>query len=257
MRVLSISILFFSLQIATATLALADNNCTISTFDETVSIKAAIDGDTILLKDGRFVRLIGINTPEINSKSPPAEPYAKEAKNALALLLSNVKQIGLVYGKDKRDRYQRVLAHAFLPNGINIQAELLRKGMAQHIMIPPNDNFFKCYQVAKQHAQGSKKGLWTHRYFRARPADELTLRQIGFFRVFGTVKEIKKRKDTYWLVINERFSFRIDKKDIKYFKNIRPETLRTHTVEASGWIFPYKSGLNMRIRHPKTMKILN
>ena len=235
----------------------ANENCKTTIFNEIVSVKSIIDGDTILLKDGRFIRLVGINSPELNSKSPPAEPYAQEAKDALSALLQDVKQIGLMYGRDKHDHYQRLLAHAFLLDGTNIQAELLKQGTAQHILIPPNNAMYECYRQAEQHAQTNNSGLWTHPYFRIMDADELTLRHIGFFRVIGRIKEIKKRNDNYWLVINERFSFRIDGESLKYFKKSRPETLRTHAIQASGWIFPYKSGLNMRIQHPLNMKILD
>ena len=257
-RVLFVPVLLFTLFAAfSGKLAHASDNCTTTLFSETVTIKSIIDGDTILLEDGRFVRLVGINTPELNKKSPPAEPYAQEAKDALSTLLQDVKQIGLIHGKDKHDHYQRLLAHAFLLDGTNIQTELLKKGMAQHILIPPNNAMYECYRQAERQSQSKKAGLWSHPYFRVMNADELTLRHIGFFRVTGRIKEIKKRKDNYWLVINERFSFRIDSDSLKHFKRNRPETLRTHTVQASGWIFPYKAGLNMRIQHPLNMKILD
>jgi endonuclease YncB( thermonuclease family) len=238
-------------------IAAADSPCVANEYHETVDLKNVIDGDTLLLTDGRFVRLIGVNTPELGREKEPSEPFADEARQALLDILDKTKQIRLVFDKEKRDRYQRVLAHAFLPNGKNIQFELLKAGMAQHIMIPPNDGFYACYRSAEQQAQSSKQGIWSHKRYRVMHADELTLRHVGFYRVKGRVSSVHRKKGNYWLELNERFSFRIDREDMKYFKRLRPETLKTHSIQAKGWIFPYKSGLNMRIQHPKNILILD
>ena len=39
-------------------------SCSLGSSDETVEINHVIDDDTVMLKDGRHVRLIGIDTPE-------------------------------------------------------------------------------------------------------------------------------------------------------------------------------------------------
>lgn len=47
---------------------------------EWVKVKRVNDGDTVQLSDGRFVRYIGINTPEINHERNTAEPFGFEAR---------------------------------------------------------------------------------------------------------------------------------------------------------------------------------
>jgi len=44
------------------------------------SVRWVDDGDTIVLMDGRRVRYIGINAPEIDHKGKKAEPYGYGAK---------------------------------------------------------------------------------------------------------------------------------------------------------------------------------
>lgn len=45
-----------------------------------VSLKRVIDGDTLLLESGEKIRLIGINTPEVDSRFSEAQPGGKAAR---------------------------------------------------------------------------------------------------------------------------------------------------------------------------------
>jgi len=47
---------------------------------EWVTVKRVNDGDTVHLADGRFVRYIGVNAPEINHERNTAEPFGFEAR---------------------------------------------------------------------------------------------------------------------------------------------------------------------------------
>jgi len=129
--------------------ALADTKsfkCGSNRVDETVIVKYVHDGDTLHLADKRKVRLIGIDTPELARKEKPADAFAHEAKDALKKLIASAQnKIGLVYGIEKKDRYGRVLAHLFLPDGTNIQAELISMGYAIAYTVPPNNQYADCY----------------------------------------------------------------------------------------------------------------
>ena len=70
-----------------------------------------IDGDTVVMGDGRKVRYIGIDTPE------RGDPYYKEATAANSRLVKS-KKVSLEYDKEERDRYGRTLAFLFLPDGV-------------------------------------------------------------------------------------------------------------------------------------------
>ena len=74
-------------------------------------VVAVIDGDTLLLADGREVRLVGIQTPKLALGRPdfPTWPLAPEAKAALeALVLEEMTALG--FGGRERDRHGRLLA---------------------------------------------------------------------------------------------------------------------------------------------------
>ena len=47
---------------------------------EWVTVKRVNDGDTLQLADGRLVRYIGVNAPEINHEHNTAEPFGFEAR---------------------------------------------------------------------------------------------------------------------------------------------------------------------------------
>jgi len=88
---------------------------------ETGVAERIIDGDTAVI-NGNSTRFLGINTPE------KGEKYYNEAKNFLSNLILN-QTIELEYGKDKYDKYKRILAFIFL-NEKNVNVEIVRNGFA-------------------------------------------------------------------------------------------------------------------------------
>jgi len=61
------------------------------------------DGDSIVLQDGRHVRYIGINAPEIQHDDRPAEPFGYEAKSLNKEFVYQ-KDVRLEYDREKKDR---------------------------------------------------------------------------------------------------------------------------------------------------------
>src|SRR5690554_1461310 len=81
---------------------------------EAVSSKRVIDGDTLDLADGRRVRLIGINAPEMGRDGQPSEPYAQAARRELQRLVSG-SELRMIIGEQPQDRYGRTLGHLMMP----------------------------------------------------------------------------------------------------------------------------------------------
>ena len=50
---------------------------------DTFKVQRVVDGDTVRLKDGRSVRMIGVNTPETGKKGRSDEPFAVAARERL------------------------------------------------------------------------------------------------------------------------------------------------------------------------------
>ena len=81
----------------------------------------AVDGDTIQLGNGRYVRLLGYDTPEVGACGYWA------AKSEMASLVSGgVKLVN----RSGEDPYGRILAYAQTKAGRDVGTVMLRKGLA-------------------------------------------------------------------------------------------------------------------------------
>ena len=88
--------------------------CASERYDETIIIKKVHDGDTVNLADGRKLRLIGINTPELARDDRPAESYAAEAREYLQQYAEQTRLWRVRWGLQQQDRYGRWLGHVFI-----------------------------------------------------------------------------------------------------------------------------------------------
>ena len=69
-----------------------------------VAVQRVVDGDTLRLSDGRSVRMIGLNTPELGKKGRADEPFAVTARKRLeALVAASDGQLALLPGKESKD----------------------------------------------------------------------------------------------------------------------------------------------------------
>jgi micrococcal nuclease len=75
-------------------------------------VKTVYDGDTVVLEDGRKIRLWGITTPEVQHKDKMADAGGEDAK---AWLINKLKhaRVRLEFDFQKTDKYGRTLAHLF------------------------------------------------------------------------------------------------------------------------------------------------
>ena len=96
-----------------------------------------IDGDTVVLDDGKEVRLVGIQAPKLPLNRPNFKewPLAREAKDELEKLVLN-QRVTLSYGGARIDRHGRTLAHLHTDDGTWAQGEMLNRGLAGSIPSP-------------------------------------------------------------------------------------------------------------------------
>jgi micrococcal nuclease len=125
------------------------------------TVTRVVDGDTIEVAGGERVRLIGVDTPETKDPSRPVGCYGKEASRFTSSLLPAGSSVRLVGDVEQRDRYGRLLAYVYRrSDALFVNAELLRRGFAQLLTIPPNvahtDQFVAIAGQAREGAQG----LW-------------------------------------------------------------------------------------------------
>jgi micrococcal nuclease len=122
-------------------------------------VKWVTDGDTIVLTDGRKVRYIGINAPEIEHDDQKAEPFASEAKSLNQKLVYR-KNIRLEFDRERYDRYGRLLAYVYLRDGSFVNAELLTRGCAFYLYQAPNLKYDPILLAAQRDAMSQKRGIW-------------------------------------------------------------------------------------------------
>jgi len=89
----------------------------------------AVDGDTIKTSEGVYIRLLGIDTPEIRGLCKKEKQLALEAKSYLQIILDNAQEIEVKAGH-KSDKYGRLLAHVYA-DGLDLSSLMLQSGMAR------------------------------------------------------------------------------------------------------------------------------
>lgn len=231
--------------------------CPPNRIDETVVTRSVSDGDTLRLADGRKIRLIGINTPELARDNQPAQPLAGEAKTALSRLLKQTgDRVGLQYGSEKLDKYQRTLAHVYLADGRSVQAALLEQGMAIAFTTPPNDDHSECYQLAEQAAMQQHRGLWALADFQPKTLNQLGQDDDGFRRVRGRVGNISRSSNASWMLLDNKLKVRIAANDMIYFNQPWLQNLAGKKIEIRGWLHPDTPGFFMQLRHPDAVTII-
>ena len=125
-----------------------------------VLCKYVIDGDTIILSDGRRVRYQGINAPEIPHDGQPGEPFGLRAKEVNRRLVQG-KFIDIEISRNQPlDRYNRVIAHVFLRNGKHVGEMLVRAGLAMACTYGKQDRYSKRLLAAQRSAISRKAGIW-------------------------------------------------------------------------------------------------
>jgi endonuclease YncB( thermonuclease family) len=72
------------------------------------NVKKVMDGDTLLLTNGKYVRLIGVDTPETKHPQKPVKYFGKEAFQFIKDMVEG-KEVRLEYDQTRRDRYNRIL----------------------------------------------------------------------------------------------------------------------------------------------------
>jgi len=135
-------------------------------------VSRVVDGDTLKISDGRRVRLIGVDTPEVHYSAKLLKDAERSRRDIAAIQelgkraaaftknLCERKRIRLAYDIEKRDRYGRTLAYVYLEDGTFVNAKILEEGYGQVMTIPPNVKYADYFLRLQQEAKQSNKGLW-------------------------------------------------------------------------------------------------
>lgn len=124
-------------------------------------VTRVIDGDTIEVKTGGHeedVRYVGIDTPETVKPGTPVQCFGPQASAENHRLVER-RAVRLVFDRERRDIYGRLLAYVYLPH-LFVNARLVRLGYARTLAIPPNVEHAALFGRLALAAGRAGRGLW-------------------------------------------------------------------------------------------------
>ncbi len=124
-----------------------------------------VDGDTIAVDmngTSETVRFTGIDTPETHKPNTPVQCYGPAAaaytQNRIKAAGGHVRLVADSLSTN-RDRYNRLLRYVYLPDGTNLDQDLVAKGYAfAYVSFPFTKS--TAFSAAEKNAQDKKLGLW-------------------------------------------------------------------------------------------------
>jgi endonuclease YncB( thermonuclease family) len=180
---------------ATGALAQQQNSCPLEDAGSG-TVRAVLDGRTFVLTDGREIRLAGIEVPE--------------AGNAALEKLLGSRNVTLKRLGGDKDRYGRVLMHAFAANDASsVQHALLAAGHARVAARVGDLNCARLLWNAEHAARTARLGLWSRDSNSPRQADDPAgvLNERGRFTlVEGRVLSVRETGGTIYVNFGRRWS---------------------------------------------------
>lgn len=124
-----------------------------------------VDGDTIdveLSGERVRVRLIGINTPEIVDPRRPVQCFGRESSaKAEELLLGTAVRLETDPSQGRYDKYGRLLAYVYLPDGRSFNKEMIAQGYAYEYTYRLPYRYQSEFKAAQARAREAALGLWS------------------------------------------------------------------------------------------------
>ncbi|HEX19998.1 MAG TPA: hypothetical protein ENG78_04165 [Acidiferrobacteraceae bacterium] len=217
------------------------------------TVRYVIDGDSLVLQDGRQVRLIGINTPELGKRRRRAEPLAQQARKQVQQWVLR-KEVWVTPGKEQFDRYGRLLAHVDLVKGDSLQIKLLRQGLASAIAYPPNISRQRRYHMAEKDARTARIGIWDHPYYAPIPVRRLRYRDTGYRFIFGRIRRAGRGRRAMYLTLGRRVTLIVPRRYWSYWRNLNPRSYRGRAVFVRGWLTRKRGKFSMYVLHPAMLE---
>lgn len=122
------------------------------------------DGDSFRCRDGRRVRLLGIDAPELDQGEGPT------SRASLERLMPRGRAVRLETDVQPEDRHGRTLAYAWTDAGMVNEAQV-RAGMATLLTYAPNVRHVARLRAAQDAARRERAGLWASDAFRCTPRE--------------------------------------------------------------------------------------
>lgn len=235
---------------------------------ETGTVAGVIDGETLILVDGRTVRLIGAKAPmpPLGWRGDDPWPFVDDAREALAALAAN-RQVELGLGDGRLDRHGRLLAQVFVVGGdrrLWLQEALIAKGLARVYSFPDNRACVGELLAREAEARAERRGLWGSSLYRT--AGALDLKRLGrlihsYQLVEGTVVSVGEGGGRIYLNFAEDwrrdFTVSVDRKAAPAFvaAGIDLKSLAGKRLLVRGFL-AWRNGPMIEASHPEQIELL-
>jgi micrococcal nuclease len=141
-------------------------------YKEPARIMRIITGDTLtILYQGKWeeIKLLGLDMPETTLNDRVYEKALKNSTTPAVIInhglagrefvkkyLQYGSQIWIEFDVQKRDRFSRLLGYVFLADGRMLNEIILRAGLTEPLLLPPNLKYQKRFQEIARLAQKDK-----------------------------------------------------------------------------------------------------
>lgn len=257
-------ITFLFLTAGTATALAGDGDRLRSTLEDggTARVVSIVDGDTVILDDGRQVRLVGIQAPKLPLGRVGFEkwPLADEAKTALERLVLD-REVALAYGGAKIDRHGRHLAHLFTADGTWVQGALLQTGFARVYSFADNRSLVHEMLTREGKSRAGRLGIWSHPYYGvldpAASAEHLDRYALVEGRVVDTAVVRGRTFLNFGPDWKTDFTVSVASRDWRRFaeSGISPQDYRGRRIRVRGWL-KSRNGPMIDVTHPEQIEVL-
>jgi endonuclease YncB( thermonuclease family) len=243
-------------------------------------VREVVDGDTVILADGREIRLVGIQAPKLPLGRPNfrAWPLAREAKAALERLVKG-RRVTLSFGGRRRDRYRRWLAHLHLAGpgkgGVGgsgtaagfdndrwVQGAMLSLGLARVYSFADNRAAIAAMLARERAARAARRGIWGNRFYRILDPREAGRRINSFQLVEGRVLTVAPTRSTVFLNFGQDwrtdFTIAIARRHLRNFpeRGRKLVELAGKRVRVRGWL-KRRNGPMIAVSHPEQIERLD
>jgi endonuclease YncB( thermonuclease family) len=232
-------------------------------------VRSVIDGRTLMLEDGREVRLAAIEVaPLIAAASDGQQRNAagRAAQRALVDLTLG-RDIILRQEASSVDRYGRMVAFGFVAEdktGRSLQQELLAQGHARLAARVEPQACLPGLRARERDARRAALGLWADPDYSAQPADkpaDIAARRGRFTVVEGDVVSVRESRGTTYINFGRRWSESFTAVILKrnagalLTAGVDPKRLRGRRVDVRGFV-ELRGGPRIEVARPEQIAVV-
>lgn len=221
------------------------------------TVRDAVDGRTLVLEDGRTVRLLALDVPT----------DAEDARGALADTVRG-RAVVLKSATSATDRYGRVRARAFvLGEGLerSVEEVMLQRGLGRVLPVDGDRRCSAALLAAERGARNARLGLWNDARFAPRDADDpkaVAANRGQFTLIEGTVRSVRESGGTIYVNFGARwsddFTVTIAKRNERSMRaaGLEPMRLQGRRVLVRGWV-EERGGPWIDVTQPEQIEIIS